>query len=269
MEGPAASGIPGGSSGIQLKDCTRSSYEDDDDESQDEDSPPVAINKSKQSSFKWELAGLDGNLGSALEAPAHVHQRRSRTDHCRCRSGWLTIGRAEGNYQSRMTLCCESDVISEMECWVFLFLGRIIASEKLWAWLIDWEELGTDYVCFLYSLDLQLWYCPRGVQCGFWVRSLHGIGLGWSGGAAVSILVVYVSNGWIDNSIYASPIWQLHHKLTYASLCARIGPIDCSYLNSQFIKLSSKMRSSWCGSSGYECQLILERGNCQNWLWIG
>ena len=33
-----------------------------------------------------------------------------------------------------------------------------------------------------------------------------------------------MSNRWIDKSIYASPIWKLHHKSTYASLCARIGP---------------------------------------------
>ena len=32
----------------------------------------------------------------------------------------------------------------------------------------------------------------------------------------------------MDKSIYASPIWQLHHKSTYASLCARIGPTSDS-----------------------------------------
>jgi len=58
---------------------------------------------------------------------------------------------------------------------------------------------------------------------GLWVRLSRGIGLGLSGGAAYSLLV-YVSNRWIDKSIYASPIWQLHHKLTYTSFCPRIGP---------------------------------------------
>ena len=44
-----------------------------------------------------------------------------------------------------LILCCESDVISEMGYSVFLFVGRIFVSEKLWACLIAWEELGTVY----------------------------------------------------------------------------------------------------------------------------
>jgi hypothetical protein len=35
--------------------------------------------------------------------------------------------------QSRTTLCCESDVISEMGSSVVSFFGRIIVSEELWA----------------------------------------------------------------------------------------------------------------------------------------
>jgi len=62
------------------------------------------------------------------------------------------------------------------------------------------------------------------LSSGLWVRSSRGIGLGLIAGAAFTLLLVYVSNRWIDKSIYPSPIWQLHHKSTYASLCARMGP---------------------------------------------
>jgi len=60
-------------------------------------------------------------------------------------------------------------------------------------------------------------FCRADFECG------HHVVLGLSGGAAFTLLV-YVLNRWIEKSIYASPIWQLHHKSTYASLCARIGP---------------------------------------------
>jgi hypothetical protein len=80
----------GGSAVGQMKDRAGSSDEnDDEDESKNEDDedPLALIDKSKKSSFTRELAGLDGNLGSAWEAPAGSHRRRSRTDHRRQRSG--------------------------------------------------------------------------------------------------------------------------------------------------------------------------------------
>jgi len=60
--------------------------------------------------------------------------------------------------------------------------------------------------------------CRADFECG------DHVVLGLSGRAAFTLLLVYVSNRSIDKSIYALPIWQLHHKSTYASLCARIGP---------------------------------------------
>ena len=71
-----------------MKDHAGSS---DESEDEDDEDPPVVIDKSKKSSFTRELAGLDGNLGSAWEAPAGSHRRRSRTEHCRRRSGRLEI----------------------------------------------------------------------------------------------------------------------------------------------------------------------------------
>jgi hypothetical protein len=87
---PAAGGKSGGNSAGQLRDRVGSSDQnDDEDESEDEDDedPPAVIDKSKKSSFTRELAGLDGNLGSAWEAIAGSLRRRSRTDHRRRRSG--------------------------------------------------------------------------------------------------------------------------------------------------------------------------------------
>lgn len=69
---PADSGNSGGTSAGQLKDQVGSSDEHDDEyESEDEfeEDPPAVINKSKKSSFSWELASLDGNLCSAWEPP--------------------------------------------------------------------------------------------------------------------------------------------------------------------------------------------------------
>jgi len=85
----------GGNSAGQLKDRAGSSDEND-DEDEDEDDPPVVIDKSKKTSFTRELAGLDGNLGSAWEAPAGSHRRKSRTDHRRRRSQ-LEIESAEAH----------------------------------------------------------------------------------------------------------------------------------------------------------------------------
>jgi hypothetical protein len=94
-------GNSGGSSAGQMKDRIGSSDEsdenDDEDGDEDEDDPPVVIDKSKKSSFTRELAGLDGNLGSAWEAPAGSHWRRSRIDHRRRRSGRLEIESAEAD----------------------------------------------------------------------------------------------------------------------------------------------------------------------------
>ena len=83
----------GGSAAGQMKDRAGSS---DESEDEDDEDPPVVIDKSKKSSFTQELAGLDGNLGSAWEAPAGSH-RRSRTDHRRRRSGRLEIEKAEAD----------------------------------------------------------------------------------------------------------------------------------------------------------------------------
>ena len=104
----------------------------------------------------------------------------------------------------------------------FLFLGIIIVSEEHWAWLIAWEELGTVHqmvssMVQVYGRHTALEQCTPDFECG------HHVELELSSGATFTLLV-YVSNRWIDNSIYASPIWQLHDKSTYASLCARIGP---------------------------------------------
>jgi len=92
----------GGSAAGQLRDRAGSDDEDehendDEDESEDEDDPPVVIDKSKKSSFTRELAGLDGNLGSAWEAPAGSHRRRSRTDNRRRRRGRMEIESAEAD----------------------------------------------------------------------------------------------------------------------------------------------------------------------------
>jgi hypothetical protein len=86
---PAASGsFKGGnfrrdSAAGQTKDRAGST---DESEDEDDEDPPVVIDKSKKSSFTRELAGLDGNVGSAWEAPAGSHRRKSRTDHHRRRS---------------------------------------------------------------------------------------------------------------------------------------------------------------------------------------
>ena len=72
----------------QKTDCAGSSdqneYHEDESEDEDQSDPPVVINKSKKSSFTRELAGLNGNLRTASEAPAGSHWRKCRTDH-RCR----------------------------------------------------------------------------------------------------------------------------------------------------------------------------------------
>jgi hypothetical protein len=91
---PAAGGKSGGNSSGQMKDRAGSSDENDDEDEDDED-PPAVIDKSKKSSFTRELAGLDGNLGSAWEAPSGSH-RRGRTDHRRRRSQ-LEIESAEAD----------------------------------------------------------------------------------------------------------------------------------------------------------------------------
>jgi len=78
--------------------------------------------------------------------------------------------------------------------------------------------------------------CRADFECG------HHVVLELSSGAAFTLLV-YMSNRWIDTSICSSPIWQLHHKSTYPSLCANIGP------------------------TGYEpgCMVFLVITNCDLW----
>jgi len=96
IQRPAAGGKSGGNAAGQLKDRMGSSNENDVDD--DEDDPPVSIDKSKKSCFSRELAGLNGNLGSAREVPAGSHQRRSRTGY-RCeRSSPLEIASAANNW---------------------------------------------------------------------------------------------------------------------------------------------------------------------------
>jgi hypothetical protein len=84
----------GGSAAGQMKDCAGSSDESDDEDDED---PPVVIDKSKKSSFTQEVAGLDGNLGSAWVGPAGSHQRWSRTNHRHRRSGRMEIESAESD----------------------------------------------------------------------------------------------------------------------------------------------------------------------------
>jgi len=93
IQRPAAGGNCGGGSAGRLKDRAGSS---DESEDADEDNPPVVMDKSKKSSFTRELAGLDGNLGIAWEAPAGSH-RRGRTDHHRRRSSRLEIKSADAD----------------------------------------------------------------------------------------------------------------------------------------------------------------------------
>jgi len=99
IQRPAARGNSGGSSAGQLKNRADSS---DESEDEDEDDLPVVINKSKKSSSTRELAGLQGNLERAWEAPAGSH-RMGRTDHCgrmssrikiKCRSRLSSLGRS-------------------------------------------------------------------------------------------------------------------------------------------------------------------------------
>ena len=83
-----------------MKDRVGSSDENDDaDESEveDEDDPLVVINKWKKSSFTQELAGLNGNLWSAWDAPTGSHRRRNWTDYHCWRCGRLDIESAVAN----------------------------------------------------------------------------------------------------------------------------------------------------------------------------
>jgi hypothetical protein len=96
---PAAGGYSAGNSAGQLKDRVDSSDEHDDEdksEDEDEDDPPVVIDKSKKTSFTRQLAGLDGNLESAWEAPVGSDRRRRRTDHLR-RSSQLEMKHVEAD----------------------------------------------------------------------------------------------------------------------------------------------------------------------------
>jgi len=84
----------GSSAADQFRNRAGSSNESEDEDDED---PPAVIDKSKKSSFTRELAGLDGNLGSAWEVPARSHRRKSRTDHRRRRSQ-LEIESAEADW---------------------------------------------------------------------------------------------------------------------------------------------------------------------------
>jgi hypothetical protein len=83
---------------------------DENDESEDDDGPLEVIDKSKKSSFTWDLAGLHRNLRSEWKAPAGSHRRRSRADHHRRRIGQLEIESADGNYP------VQSNIVIRIRC---------------------------------------------------------------------------------------------------------------------------------------------------------
>jgi hypothetical protein len=85
---PAASDKSGHNSVGQIKVCAGSRDEND-------DGPPVVIDKFKNSSFTHQLAGLKGILGIAYRERTGAHQRRSQPDHGHRRSGQLEIEGAE------------------------------------------------------------------------------------------------------------------------------------------------------------------------------
>ena len=76
-----------------MKDHASSSNESEDE---DEDDQPVMIDESKKSAFTQELAGRDGHLGSAWDAPAGG-DRRGWTDHWLWRTGLMEVESAEAD----------------------------------------------------------------------------------------------------------------------------------------------------------------------------
>jgi len=114
--GNSKGGNSGSSSESQMKNHIGSSSEnDDEDESEDEDDkdPPAVIDKSKKSSFKRELAGLNGNPRSAWEAPEGSYWRRSRTDHRRPSSRWLEIDSAVVHWEVQSDA---HDIVLRIRC---------------------------------------------------------------------------------------------------------------------------------------------------------
>ena len=91
------------------------------------------------------------------------------------------------------------------------------------------------------------------LQGGLPVRSSHGVGLGLGGGAAVTLLLVYVSNRWIDKSIYAWSLWQLHHKSIYMLLFARISPTGYEPGGIVFLVIGNHDKQSNATFGGYAC----------------
>jgi len=222
----------GGCAEGQKEDCAASSDESEDD---DDDDPLVVIDKPKKSSFTRELASLDEILGSASAAPAGSHRRRTRTDHRHRRSDPLEIDSAAADWPVHADA---PDIVLQIRC---DFGDGILSLRVFWeynrfrgapglvtlrrssglGWLLGRSSalfISVSFMVQTYGRDTALEECRADFECG------HHVVLGLRGKAASTLLLVYVSNRWIDKSIYTSPIWQLHYNLTYASLCARIGP---------------------------------------------
>jgi len=74
----------------------------------------------------------------------------------------LTVPKlSDQSRQNLLIVCCNFDVILEMESGVNIMCGRTIDLEKLGAWLIAWEELGTVhfkgfFVVLIYSYNTVL-----------------------------------------------------------------------------------------------------------------
>jgi hypothetical protein len=108
---PAASDKSCHNSVGQIKVCAGSRDENDnEDESENEDGPPVVIDKFKNSSFTHQMAGLKGILGIAYRERTGAHQRRSQPDHGHRRSGQLEIEGAEA--ESRV----QEDIVLHIRC---------------------------------------------------------------------------------------------------------------------------------------------------------
>jgi len=259
-----------GNAAGQMHDCTGSTdwneAKDENEDDEDED-PPAVIDRAKKSSFTRDFAGLNRNLGTALEAPSGSNGSKSRTDHHCRRSGALEMKSAAAYCPVQATAL---DIGLQIRCDFRDGISSLVIS---WDHICFREALGmadylggtpgtAQFICLrsLQGLDLQLGYSPGGVLSGHWMPSSCGIGWVMSGGATVTLLLVYVSNRWIAKSMYASPSCQLQHKMTYAYLCTRIGSTDMVSAVKRAPKwmdsgLLWKRQISWLG-------VLLARGFC-------
>jgi len=125
------------------------------------------------------------------------------------------------SWSKPLILYCEEIVVSEMASEFFhVFEGYSLVRSSGLGCVLGRSSAPVILVFFMvliYGRDTALEGCMADLQC-----SLQMV-LGLSGGAVFTLLLVYVSNRWIDKSIYPSLIWQLHHMWMYASLGARIG----------------------------------------------